>query len=66
VAQLYVTNPLLLSGRKFHLRLWMLVTGHAPLRAYMHTKGLVLFSSQPYDKSGCSAGEGGANVCGAL
>jgi hypothetical protein len=49
VAQLYVTNPLLIRGRKFHLRLWVLVTGHAPLRAYMHTRGLVLFSSAAYD-----------------
>ncbi|GBF94938.1 tubulin tyrosine ligase [Raphidocelis subcapitata] len=49
VAQLYITNPMLLSGRKFHLRLWVAVTGHAPLRAYMHTQGLVLFSSQAYD-----------------
>lgn len=49
VAQLYITNPLLMEGRKFHLRLWVLVTGQRPLRAYMHAQGLVLFSSQPYE-----------------
>jgi hypothetical protein len=27
IAQTYLTNPMLLDGRKFHLRLWVLVTG---------------------------------------
>lgn len=49
VAQQYITNPLLLQGRKSHLRLWLLVTSHQPLRAYLHGQGLVLFSSEPYD-----------------
>lgn len=49
VAQQYITNPLLIQGRKFHLRLWLLVTSHQPLRAYLHSQGLVLFSSEPYD-----------------
>lgn len=49
VAQLYCQNPMLLEGRKFHLRLWVVVTGHAPLRAYLHRRGLVLFSSHPYN-----------------
>jgi hypothetical protein len=50
VAQQYITNPLLIQNRKFHLRLWLLVTSHSPLRAYLHTGGLVLFSSEAYDK----------------
>jgi hypothetical protein len=49
VAQLYVRDPLLVRGRKFHLRLWVLVTGCSPLRAFLHDEGLVLFSSEPYD-----------------
>ncbi len=37
VAQLYITRPLLLAGgRKWHMRLWVVVTAHAPLRAYVH------------------------------
>eukprot|EP00879_Flechtneria_rotunda_P008305 GHRR01008699.1.p1 GENE.GHRR01008699.1~~GHRR01008699.1.p1 ORF type:complete len:583 (+),score=215.80 GHRR01008699.1:172-1920(+) len=51
VAQQYITNPLLIQGRKFHLRLWLLVTSYCPLRAYLHKKGLVLFSSELYDQS---------------
>jgi hypothetical protein len=51
VAQQYITNPLLIQNRKFHLRLWLLVTSHSPLRAYLHSGGLVLFSSEAYDKS---------------
>eukprot|EP00198_Chlamydomonas_reinhardtii_P005350 XP_001694686.1 predicted protein [Chlamydomonas reinhardtii] len=49
VAQQYVTDPLLVLGRKCHLRLWVLVTAHCPMRAYLHKRGLVLFSSEPYD-----------------
>ncbi|KAG1655075.1 hypothetical protein FOA52_009027 [Chlamydomonas sp. UWO 241] len=49
VAQLYLPRPLLLEGRKWHARLWLLVTCASPLRAYVHTRGLVLFSSDPYD-----------------
>lgn len=51
VAQQYITNPLLIHSRKFHLRLWMVVTSHSPLRAYLHNQGLVLFSSEVYDQS---------------
>lgn len=59
VAQLYITDPLLVRRRKFHLRLWLLVTGHAPLRAYMHTRGLALFSSSDYEPGGQAPGGGG-------
>lgn len=51
VAQQYITNPLLIQGRKFHLRLWMVVTSHSPLRAYLYNQGLVLFSSEAYDQA---------------
>ena len=48
----YITDPLLISGRKFGLRLWALVPGAQPLRAYLHANGLALFSSEPYRPEG--------------
>ncbi len=45
LAQRYVARPLLVDGRKFGLRVWVAVTGHSPLRAYLHQNGLVLFST---------------------
>jgi len=52
LAQRYITNPLLINKRKFGLRLWALVPGATPLRAYIHTHGLALFSSEPYRPEG--------------
>ncbi|GIL77063.1 hypothetical protein Vretifemale_6624 [Volvox reticuliferus] len=49
VAQLYVDNPLLIHGRKFGIRLWVVALGTDPLRAYLHKNGLVLFATEPYD-----------------
>ncbi|GAX73406.1 hypothetical protein CEUSTIGMA_g858.t1 [Chlamydomonas eustigma] len=49
VAQIYIDRPLLLEGRKSHLRLWVLVTCGSPPVAYLYRRGLVLFSSEPYN-----------------
>jgi hypothetical protein len=46
LAQRYISSPLLIGGCKFGLRVWVLVPEPEPLRAYMHTNGLVLFSSE--------------------
>ena len=48
VAQRYITNPLLVNGRKFHIRLYLLITSLQPLRAYLHKEGLVLFAISNY------------------
>ena len=48
VAQKYITDPLLLLGRKFHLRLYLVVTNLHPLRILIHKEGLVLFASMNY------------------
>lgn len=45
LAQQYVADPLLINGCKSGIRVWLLVTGIDPLRAYLHTNGLVLFST---------------------
>lgn len=48
VAQKYITNPLLVLGKKFHLRLYLVVTNLYPLRILLHKEGLVLFASMNY------------------
>ena len=48
IAQCYITNPFLVHGRKFHLRLYLVITNLHPLRALLHTEGLVLFASSNY------------------
>ena len=48
IAQRYITNPLLIDGRKFHLRLYLVITNLNPLRALLHKEGLVLFASSNY------------------
>jgi len=51
LAQKYVGNPLLVNGRKFGIRLWVVMTSARPLRGYVHERGLVLFSSEEYSAS---------------
>ena len=55
VIQRYVSSPLLLPlsspatlRKKFHLRLWLLVTHHNPLQGFLHKRGLCLLSTEPY------------------
>ena len=48
IVQRYVDNPFLIGGRKFHLRLYLVITSLVPLRALLHREGLVLFASREY------------------
>lgn len=49
IVQKYISNPFLISGYKFDLRIYVCVKSLHPLTIYMHQEGLVRFATEKYD-----------------
>lgn len=49
VVSKYIDNPLLIGGKKFDLRLFVLVTSYRPIKAYLFNDGFCRFCTQRYD-----------------
>ena len=47
----YVQDPLLIGGKKFDLRVYVVVTSYRPLRAYVSRLGFARFCSVSYSEA---------------
>ncbi|CAD8200154.1 unnamed protein product [Paramecium octaurelia] len=48
VVSKYIDNPLLIGGKKFDLRMYVLVTNYKPLKVWIYNKGFGRFCNEQY------------------
>lgn len=51
LASEYISKPHLINGKKYDLRIYVLVSSYDPLRIYLYEDGLVRFATEKYDMS---------------
>ena len=56
ILQLYIDRPMLITGRKFDIRLYVLVSTISPLKIYIHDSGLGRFATHQY-KAGADSND---------
>jgi len=45
----YVDNPHIINGKKYDLRLYVVITNFSPLKLYLYNEGLTRFASEDYN-----------------
>jgi Tubulin-tyrosine ligase family len=53
----YISNPFLINGLKFDLRIYVMVTSMDPWRIYIYNEGLARFAVEQYDPTTYKTGK---------